>query len=477
MFTGMTIARNAIIYARRSQLQQSGASVTDQVAAGKQACDELGWHEVAVIDADHDRSASRFAVKARPGWEQALTMLRGGHADALIVWETSRGSRKLSGWSAFLDLARDLGIVIHVIRDSRTYDPRIGVDWKTLADEGVGAAYDSEKMSASIRRGVRGAALRGMPYAAVPTGYKRVFDEETGRRIGWKADPEYGPVVREIIARVAKHEAVQAIARDLTGRGIPSPRSGGAWDQQSIRQIAINVAYTGYLIAPGGERVRGQWEPLVDESTWNAAQAVMANRTGPRPGKSVHLLSNLATCRECGADATTWNDHGRPLYKCKGKGCFYISEEWLDEFVAEVICARLARPDARDLFKPDDERSAFLRNSITALRTQLDEWAAAEISAHAYGIKEAKLLPQIERAERELGALTIPPALTDVLAAADVRQAWDGYGIPARRAIVMTLTGVQVGRWDHATPRVGEHRVSFTWEPVRRPGRGQRRTM
>lgn len=473
----MTLARNAIIYARRSQLQQSGASVTDQVATGKQACADLGWNEVSVIDSDDDRSASRFATKERPGWAQVLRTLQAGDANAVIIWATNRGSRELHDWSGFLNECRSAGALIHVVSHERTYDPTHLMDWKMLATDGIAAVYESEEKSMAIRRGVRGAALRGMPYAAVPTGYKKAVDPETGDRIGWKVDLEYSSVVREIIGRVAKHEAIQAIARDLTERGIPAPRGGRRWDQQSIRQIVTNVAYTGYLIAPGGERVRGQWEPLVDETTWNAAQAVMANRTGPRPGKSIHLLSNLATCRECGADATTWNDNGRRLYKCKGKGCFYISEEWLDEFVADVICARLARPDARDLFKPDDDRSALLRNSIESLRAQLDEWASADITARAYVIKEAKLLPQIERAERELESLTVPPALQDILAADDVRQAWDGYGVPARRAIIMTLTGVQVGRWDHATPRVGEHRVTFTGKPVVRPGRGRKRTV
>lgn len=473
----MDSTRSAIIYARRSKLQQTGASITDQVSAGRAACTGLGWNLADVIDSDADRSASRFATRDRPGWDKVLAAVRSGAVNAVILWAVNRGSRELHDWSGFLNDCRRLGVLIHLISHERSYDPRLRIDWKMLASDGVAAADESEEKSVAIKRGIQGAALRGMPYPSLPTGYKRVYDRETGKRIGWEPDPEWVPVICEILDRVAKHEPIERICRILTGRGITTPRGGEKWNQQTIRQIAVNPAYAGFLVAPDGTWVRGSWEPLVSEALWRQVQAVMANRTGPRPGKSVHLLTNLATCQQCGADATTMKVRGTPVYKCKGKGCFYISEEWLDEFVAYAICARLERPDARDLFRTDDKRSEALRNQVANLRDQLDEWAAADISARAYAVKEAKLLPQIEAAERELDSLMIPPALQDILGAEDIWEEWHGYGIAARRAVIMALTGVQVRRWVRGMQRLGEHRVTFTWEPVRRPGRGQKKAV
>lgn len=468
-----TTRRNAAIYARRSQLQQSGASITDQVAVAEAARAGLGWDLAAVIDSDDDRSASRFATRGRPGWARLVSMLRTGEADAVILWSTNRGSRELEEWSGFLNDCRRRGVLIHVVSHEQTFDVRKRLDWKMLANDGIAAADESEEKSVAIRRGIQGSAMRGAPYPSVPTGYKRVYDGGTGKRIGWKPDPDYAPVVREIFERTAKHEPVEAIRRDLTQREISAPRGGSEWDQGTIRLIAVNPAYAGYLIAPDGTRVRGTWEPLVSESLWHQAQAVMANRTGPRPGKSVHLLSHLAVCGECGNDATTMKLRGKMHYKCKGKGCFYIPEEWLDEWVAMVICARLARPDARDLFKSDDERSEQLKNDIAGLRAQLDEWVVVAVSARAYAIKEAELQPKIDAAERELEALTIPPALQGILGAAGIREMWDGYGIAAKRAVIMALTGVLIGPNVKHSGR--EERVTFTWRPVRRPGKGQRR--
>jgi DNA invertase Pin-like site-specific DNA recombinase len=447
--------------------------MVDQVAVAEAARAGLGWDLAAVIDSDDDRSASRFATRGRPGWTRLVSMLRTGEADAVILWSINRGSRELEEWSGFLNECRRRGVLIHVVSHEQTFDVRKRLDWKMLANDGIAAADESEEKSVAIRRGIQGSAMRGAPYPSVPTGYKRVYDGGTGKRIGWQPDPDYAPVVREIFERTARHEPVEAIRRDLTQREIGAPRGGSEWDQGTVRLIAVNPAYAGYLIAPDGTRVRGTWEPLVSQSVWNQVQAVMANRTGPRPGKSVHLLSHLAVCGECGNDATTNKQRGVMHYKCKRKGCFYVAEEWLDGWVTKIICARLARPDVHELYRPDDERAECLKNGIRHMTSQLDEWAGSDISAHAYAVREKKMLPAIDAARRELSALMIPPALTGILGSGDVRAVWDGYGIQARRAVIMAVTGVQVGR--HMKDARTEDRITFTWRPVERPGRGQKR--
>ena len=107
---------------------------------------------------------------------------------------------------------------------------------------------------------------------------------------------------------------------------------------------------------------------------------------------------------------------------------------------------------------------------MAELQGQLDEWAAASISARAYQIKEADLLPKIERKQRELDTLTIPPALAGILSAGDVRLAWDSYAVQARRAIIAAVTGVEVRRSLPGEARLSTGRVSFTGKPVRSDG-------
>jgi site-specific DNA recombinase len=467
----MTIvaAPRAIIYARRSIRQKNAASVTDQVAGGEGACAGNGWDVAAVIDQDDDRSASRFARKERPGWDQLLASLRAGMADVVVLWESSRGDRKLSEWAAFLDLCRERNVLIHVVSHDRAYDLSKSRDWRTLADEGVNSAMESETISGRVRRGKASAARRGEPYPVPPYGYRAVYHQFTGKREGWVIVPERAAIVREIFARVSDHESLKAIRRDLNERGVPAAR-GGPWTEQQVRHVAMNLAYASLLRLDDGELIDGTWPPIVTKAQWNACMAVLRPRlTGKRPGGQKHLLTYLANC-ECGSPLVARIVSGTPRYSCR-KGCFYIPEEWLDDLVADGICERLSYPDARDLFKSDDTRSAALVNEIAELQAQLDEWAAADISARAYGVKEAQLLPKIERAQRELDALTIPPALAGILKAENVRASWGTYTIQAKRAIITAMTGVEVRKARPGEPRLSPHRVTFTGEPARRRGK------
>jgi DNA invertase Pin-like site-specific DNA recombinase len=463
--------RRAWIYARRSQKQHNSASVTDQVTGGRRACDDNGWQAAGVINQDDDRSASRFARRGRPGWDQLLSLLRAGQIDVIILWESSRGDRKLGEWAGFLDECRERGVLIHVVFHDQTYDVRKVRDWKVLADDGVDSAYESEKLSGRVKRGMKSAARRGELHAVAPYGLRTVYDRHTAERQGWEIVEERAEIVREIIRRIGKHEPIKAIRRDLNDRGIPSAR-GGDWADQTIRHVAMNPTYAGLIRLDDGELIPGKFPAIVTRPEWNKAMAVLGPRkTGIRPASQRHLLTYLGNCFECKGLLVVRTYKGEFRYSCR-KGCIYLSRDWVDEFVADVICARLSRPDARDLFKSDDKRSAQLRDKIDELRTQLDEWAAADISARAYAIKEAKLLPDIERAERELLMLSAPPALHDILSAADVRAAWDTYSVQARRAVIAAVSGVEIGKRLSGGANLDERRVTFTWKPIQRPGKG-----
>ncbi|SEG83518.1 hypothetical protein SAMN04489712_11611 [Thermomonospora echinospora] len=103
----------------------------------------------------------------------------------LVIWETARGDRKLARWIEFLDLCRDLGILIHVTSHQHTYDVRKRRDYKTLAEEGLDSADDSELTSERLLRDKRKAAKRGLPHGRHLYGYKRIYEigEDNRRRL------------------------------------------------------------------------------------------------------------------------------------------------------------------------------------------------------------------------------------------------------------------------------------------------------
>jgi site-specific DNA recombinase len=345
-----------------------------------------------------------------------------------------------------LSRARSTGILIHVVSHERTYDPRVPRDWKALADDGLDSAYESEKTSLRVRRTKAAAAMAGRPDGRPPFGHRRVYDSTTGALLGQEPDPETAPIVRAIFDRFVAGAPIGAIVREL---GV-------------TRAIVSNTLRNPAHIARrkhNGATHPADWPPIVEEATFYAAQRILADpaRKKTRPGRTAHLLSYLATCGTCGAHlsvrylATTTadRDHGtgrvQPIYVCKNGSHAAIREEWLDRFVTEVVIGRLSRPDIYpSLTAADDAAVVAARGEAEALRLRLDEFvdsaARGELSAAALARVEARLLPQIEAAEKRATLAATPPPLRALITPeGDIRQRWEAMPIPARKDVIRVL--------------------------------------
>lgn len=463
------------VYRRCSKDRNDRASVSAQEKAGAARCEAEGWKPCWYED--NDLSASRYAKLDRDDWNRLLDDLRAGILDVIWLWESSRGDRKLSEWARFLDLCRDRGTLIYVETHGRAYDMGNARDWKTLAEDGVNNAYASEETSLRVRRGLDAAAAQGRPHGLVHYGYIRLYDPVTRKYVTQEPDPETGPVAGEIIGRIARRDPVVAIARDLDARGVRPPKApfgplpkNCRWSTQTVREIALNPEYTGCRRLPDGSFVPG-WVPVVSVETHLTAVEVLKDvtRSTQRPGRQERLLSYLATCRECGGPLTGGKDYkGRPQYRCNtpGCGCIHIGQDWLDELITLAVLHTLADPDWADLHRGDDAQAGRHRAQAERLRAELDEWAAADIMPRAYKIREAKLLPQIRKAERAAAAAETPLLLRELLAAETLRAGWDYLEIPARRAIIRGLMDVSVTRAADRTraARVDRARVIVEWK-------------
>ncbi len=214
-------------------------SVSEQHDDNRTEIEANGWLEVA--DYEDEGSASRFARKERADWTRLPADIAADMLDVVVMWESSRGSRKLGEWVDFLDLCRERKVLIHVFTHHRTYDMSIGRDWRVLAEDGVDNAYESEKTSERVRRALRDNAANGLPHGICKYGYERIHDPRTGRLLGQRPVPEHAAVCAEIIRRIAAAEPVSAIYHDLVKRGVPAP-GGGAWYRRTITKIATSPA-------------------------------------------------------------------------------------------------------------------------------------------------------------------------------------------------------------------------------------------
>lgn len=148
-------------------------------------------------------------------------------------------------------------------------------------------------------------------------------------------------------------------------------------------RIAALATYRGEIVGTG------TWTPLVSESTWRAVLDDPARGNRTRGVRS--LLGGVALCH-CGAPAYgSKNSRGQRIYRCRqlpggGGGHTARLAHQVDDYVTEVVIARLSRDDAVDLLidphRPDVDE---LRGQARALRAHLeelgDEFAAGELPA------------------------------------------------------------------------------------------------
>ena len=309
-------------YARYSSDNQREASLDDQLRNCRNYCDRQGWPAPEVFT----DAAMSGARSDRPGYLALLAVA--SQFEVVLFDDLSR-------------LSRDSAEVAMAVRRLKFAGVRlIGVS------DGVDTARKSHKADVGLRglmselylddlaekthRGLTGRALAGASAGGLPYGYRVT---EVGQRA---IDPVQGDIVRRIFAEYVSGQSARRIVAQLNLERVPSAR-GSTWCTSAVfgdvRRgigILVNPMYVGRQIwnrsrwvkhPETGRRVRqerpeAEWviteQPalaIIDEATWNAAQARVrgarpnrkgdAKGAGPgRPNK--HLLSGILRCGECG---------------------------------------------------------------------------------------------------------------------------------------------------------------------------------
>jgi site-specific DNA recombinase len=489
-------ATQAVIYGRSSSAKQK--SIDDQQAENRAAAETHGWTVAAELD--DPSSASRYATKIRKNWATLLELLPA--TDVVILWEPSRGDRSLASWATFLDRCREHQVHIHAVAHGRTYDPRNARDYRSLAEDGVDSAFESDKISQRVLRGHAKSATAGRPHAPTTYGYLRRYDPATRAFQAQVPHPERAAVVKDIITSVAKGEPLHQITRRLNDADTPTPRGGSMWYHSTVRSIATNPAYRPHPDDPErGIRVHraeqhpGSWPPLVAESVWQAAQTVLGGnseaarraRRDSAPGQVKYLLSgNTAVMTAaCGSMLTGFcaTDGRGATYGCKMDRCSSAPMPETDEYVTRLVVARMARKDARRLWVADDHGARSASEELARLRAELEEarqsfYRPGGISAEALAGKESAMAPVIADAERRSRPAGVPLAALELLDAAEfgkerVRTVFDSFPLSAKREVIagmftrLTLgpATVRLTRWSSAEERltVVAGRIDHEW--------------
>jgi site-specific DNA recombinase len=162
------------------------------------------------------------------------------------------------------------------------------------------------------------------------------------------------------------------------------------------------------------------------------------------------LLTGIALCGVCGATvhAGGANTHQSRIYRCSGppryNGHVSRSAAPVEQWVSEVVIARLSRDDAAELLRDDNRPDVeALRTEAAALRARLDqlatEFADGVLTASQLRTATSRVKSKLATAEARMADAGRTDVLGPLIQAGDVRAAWEALTVDRQRAVIDAL--------------------------------------
>ena len=445
---------------RRLSDAKGGTSIDDQGVDNGEAADENDW-DLGEPYVDEGLSASRYARRRRDDFDQLVSDLQSGPtgresrfgADILMLWESSRGSRRVGEWVSFIELCEEKGVRIWVTTHERLYDPANGRDRKALIDDAVDSEYESYKTHRRVSRTTIKEARKGRPHGEAPYGLKPVYDPSTGKLVTWVEDKERSMVPKELFAMLHERHTFAHIERTFRERGYLN-RSQRPFVHGHLRRMALMHSYAG-LRCYKGTVYPGVWDGLVSEEVfWDVYHYITdPSRATWAGGGACHDLTAGLRCGRCETLLGPRYAEGHPpVYRCSKCGR-KIQKEAVDElFIGTpdalgLVLEYLARDDIYEILRAPDSDDAAVREvkaSLAKARAERDAMrnakgkTLAEVQVLANSLQALEDdVAELEAREREL---TVPSAVLSILKpGVDVYTSWQQAPINARRAAIRLL--------------------------------------
>jgi site-specific DNA recombinase len=359
-------------YARIS-LDRAGDEhgVANQLADQQRAADTKGF---VIVRTEVDNDISALNGKHRPGYEAVMAAAARKEIDVILVFQTSRFWRNRRERADGIEVLRKAGVSLIATKGP-------SLDMSTAYGRGMAGLlgeFDTMESEVKAERQQLAAfhrAENGQPPAGVRL---------TGYTMAGVVVEHEAVVVRQMFTQFHAGDSLRGIVAWLTEQGVPT-RSGRPWNPSSVRTILTNPRYAGRVVYRGqypGEvnGKLGAWPPLVEEWLFDAVQATLSD---PRRRKQVgtdrkHLGSGLYLCGLCDhpvrAHTSTQNGRQQLRYRCPQGGHVTRSSAPIDDLVLQVVRARLAKPDLRNLLaKPASKEARKAGEEIRRLRGRLEQ--------------------------------------------------------------------------------------------------------
>jgi site-specific DNA recombinase len=357
------------------------------------------------------------AILVRPGLEALRDLAAQGQISAVLVYSPDRLSRKYAYQVLLAEELWRCGVELVFLKAPVGSSPE---DQLLVQFQGMIAEYERAQIAERCRRGKRHRAQQGMVnvLSGAPYGYRYVRKSDSSAAYYEIIESE-AQVVRMVFeAYTQQGLSINAIARMLNERQIPTRTGTARWERSTVWGLLRNPAYRGRACygktelrprqritrplrerqtvpsrnSASHERPHEDWievpvPALVSEEIFALAEEQLQKNKHHSPRRTIEptLLQGMLVCQQCGyalyRTSTQTSKQKLHYYRClgsdgyrrlKGPVCTNrpIRQDALDEFVWKEIIRLLDDPT---LVQSEIDRRRDAARSADPLRKREDE--------------------------------------------------------------------------------------------------------
>jgi site-specific DNA recombinase len=334
------------------------------------------------------------ATLDRDGLQRALADARAGLYDLLLVYKVDRLARTVRGLAQILDELDAAGVAFRSATE--LFDTSTAAGRMLVQMLGVIAEFERATIIDRVIGGMERKAARGEWNGGYrPFGYQvKKSADKTHILVPDLAEAALVPVIFDLY--VDHRLGAKSIAVWLTDRGHRT-RAGRPWSHEAVLPILRNHVYLGEVFFRD-TWYPGQHQPLIDQATFDAAQALLTERGDAHAKRasnaSEYLLSGRVRCVGCGKHFIGSAAHGnRYRYRYRYYVCFSRQRYGADTCAADRLPAEQLDQAVLEALLATFQRTDLFERAVAASRTQ------AEALHDQHQAELAALSTEISRAE------------------------------------------------------------------------------